>query len=107
MQHTDYRPFITTIIKETRRLNNGIADTASHDAHVEAGGKPQTLFAGYILPVQHKAGVTTNRTHGRVRDRKQDHSMRSSQVGEIPRRREENALENLQHLLDQRLYKYG
>ena len=54
LQHTDYRPFITTIIKKQGGWTMELK-TPLYDAHVKAGGK-MVPFAGYILPVQYKAG---------------------------------------------------
>ena len=75
--------------------------TPLYDAHVKAGGK-MVPFAGYILPVQYKAGVI--KEHMAVRQEAGLFDV--SHMGEIlcegrksPRKPAASA--------DQRLYKYG
>lgn len=67
--------------------------TPLYDAHVKAGGK-MVPFAGYILPVQYKAGVI--KEHMAVRQEAGLFDV--SHMGEILCEGEK-ALENLQHLL--------
>ena len=75
--------------------------TPLYDAHVKAGGK-MVPFAGYILPVQYKAGVI--KEHMAVRQEAGLFDV--SHMGEILCEGEK-ALENLQYLLTKRLYQYG